>query len=142
MKVHLAQNENDILKCQKVILELRPHIVADGYLDKMKLVLNEGAKLVFIEENGEAVAAGVFRMNHYLARGKNIYVDDLVTSHDHRSKGYGKKILDWIKDYAIDQNCDNIHLDSGTFRHRAHKFYLNYGFDITSFHFVYNMVKM
>lgn len=60
---------------------------------------------------------------------------DLVTSEDCRSKGHGKALIDWLRDLAEKEGCTHLHLDSGTQRHRAHRFYLRQGMDIASFHF-------
>lgn len=139
MKIQLAASDEDILKCREVILELRPHLKEENFVFITRRMFSEGTKMVFIEENGRAVAAGVFRINYYYHRGKNIYIDDLTTLPESRSKGYGKKILDWIKQYGIDHEVANIHLDSGTHRVGAHKLYLNYGFKITSFHFAMDL---
>ena len=141
MSVQIADTDEKIVRCWDVIHELRTHLVKEEFLHKVKQIQSEGGIMVFIEEDGNAVAAGVFRMNHYLVRGKNIYVDDLSTLPEYRSKGYGTKILDWIKQFAIENNCDNIHLDSGHARYPAHRLYLNYGFRITSHHFVMDLKK-
>lgn len=34
----------------------------------------------------------------------------------------------------LKEKCDQIHLDTGTQRHDAHKLYLNRGFKLSSFH--------
>ncbi len=67
--------------------------------------------------------------------GKNLYVDDLVTTSDSRSKGHGKAMIDWLLTITVAAECTHLHLDSGTQRHRAHRFYLSQGMDIASFHF-------
>ena len=51
------------------------------------------------------------------------------------SKGHGKALIDWLRDLARERGCTHLHLDSGTQRHRAHRFYLRQGMDIASFHF-------
>ena len=64
-----------------------------------------------------------------------MYVDDLVTSTEHQSKGAGQFALQWLKNYAREQGCQQLHLDSGVLRFNAHKFYLRNGFNINSHHF-------
>jgi len=139
MEVQIANTDEKILKCWKVIYELRPHLIEAEFLEKTKLQETEGAIMIFIEEEGRAVSAGVFRVNHFYHRGKNIYIDDLTTLPDYRSKGYGKKILDWIRQYALDNGVANIHLDSGVHRAAAHKLYFNYGFKIIGYHFAMDL---
>ncbi len=81
------------------------------------------------------LAAAGFNVGEKLAWGKHIYIDDLVTNAQFRSRGVGKFILDWFKTYALEIGCEQIHLDSGVQRFSAHKFYLREGFNIASHHF-------
>ncbi|HEX5169461.1 MAG TPA: GNAT family N-acetyltransferase, partial [Cyclobacteriaceae bacterium] len=61
--------------------------------------------------------------------------DDLSTLPDHRKKGYGKMLLEYIIQLARAENLDAIHLDSGHTRFDAHRLYLNLGFKIVAHHF-------
>ncbi len=137
MKILFATTDEQLLKCQKAILELRPHISEEQYLEKAKLLLREGAKMIYIDGAGDAPAIAVFRMNYYFFRGMNIYIDDLGTLKEERGKGYGGALLDFIIRYAKENNCGNVHLDSGYHkeRHDAHRLYLNKGFYLASHHF-------
>lgn len=141
MEIHFATTDEQLLKCRAAILELRPHITEAEYLEKAQLLLSEGAKMIYAEDNGLAAAVSVFRMNYYFFRGKNIYIDDLGTSSAQRGKGYAGKLLDFIVDYAKQHDCANIHLDSGygSNRHDAHRLYLNKGFHLASHHFVLDL---
>ena len=68
-----------------------------------------------------------------------MYVDDLVTLSEQRSKGYGAKLLFWLKEYAAREGCVQMHLDSGIQRKEAHQFYEREGMSMASFHFVENI---
>ena len=63
-----------------------------------------------------------------------LYIDDFITSPNARGKGYGSAMLNWAIEKARDKKCEQIHLDTGTKRHDAHKLYLNKGFKLSSFH--------
>lgn len=141
MEIKFATTDAELLLCRDAILELRPHISADEYLDKAKLLLSEGAQMVYVLDNGTAPAVSVFRINYYFARGKNIYIDDLSTLHSALGKGYAGKLLDFITDYAKQHGCANIHLDSGygAERRDAHRLYLNKGYHLASHHFVLDL---
>jgi GNAT superfamily N-acetyltransferase len=95
----------------------------------------DGYRLAFISENNKPVAAAGYRILSNLHYGKYLYVDDLVTAADTRSTGQGKAMLAWLTDLALAENCAVIHLDSGTQRVEAHKFYFREGFNIASYHF-------
>ncbi|MGQ0803476.1 MAG: GNAT family N-acetyltransferase [Actinomycetota bacterium] len=97
----------------------------------------EGYRLVGSFEEGEADAAAVagFRFGHSLAWGHFLYVDDLITREAYRSHGHAGALMDWLVDEAGRLGCDQLHLDSGSQRHDAHRFYLAHGLLIPGFHF-------
>lgn len=141
MEIKFATTDAELLLCRDAILALRPHISADEYLDKAKLLLSEGAQMVYVLDNGTVAAVSVFRMNYYFARGNNIYIDDLSTLPSARGKGYAGKLLEFIIQHAKQHGCANVHLDSGygNNRHDAHRLYLNKGFHLASHHFVLDL---
>ena len=141
MEIKFAITDAELLLCRDAILELRPHISADEYLAKAKLLLSEGAQMVYVLDNVTALAVSVFRIIYYFYRGKNIYIDDLSTLPAARGKGYAGKLLDFIIQYAKDNACANVHLDSGfgADRYNAHRLYLNKGFHLASHHFVLDL---
>lgn len=130
-----AITDAEIENCFDVMSELRTHLKREEFLATVQLMQTEGFRLAYIEENSDVVAVAGYRIYTNLFLGKNLYVDDLVTSANVRSKGYGEVLIDWLRDKARDEGCRAYHLDSGTQRGRAHKFYFDQGFTITSYHF-------
>ena len=131
----VAKSDDDIARCFEVMAELRPHLDQASFVSLVRSLEGEGYCLVTIEEDDAVVAVAGYRVRTTLFMGKNLYVDDLVTSEACRSKGHGKALIDWLRNEARKQDCKFLHLDSGTQRHRAHRFYLRQGMDIASFHF-------
>jgi GNAT superfamily N-acetyltransferase len=62
-----------------------------------------------------------WRINFYNKR--HIFVYDLVTDSEHRSFGYGEKLLSYIPRWAKEQGADYIALESGPQRIHTHRFY-------------------
>lgn len=114
---------------------LRPHLLENDFVPLVKSMISEGYSLAFIEENGVAAAAIGFRHFQKLYDGKQIYVDDLTTLEEHRGKGYGGELLEFVFDLAKQRGYACVTLDSGPTRHNAHRLYLNKGFLISSMHF-------
>lgn len=81
------------------------------------------------------VAVAGFRLGDNLAWGHFLYIDDLVTRAKYRSNGYGKGLLDWLREYAKQEGCQQLHLDSGLQRKDAHRFYEREGLKSEGFHF-------
>ena len=130
-----AKTDAEIGACFKVMAELRPHLKKNQFLSTLRSMEAEGFRLIYITTDNEVVAAAGYRICNNLFMGKHLYVDDLVTGHAHRSLGYGKRMIDWLREEAKRNGCKFFHLDSGTHRGGAHKFYFQQGFTIASYHF-------
>lgn len=105
----------------------------------MQRQIDEGYRLAYIEDGGQVKALAGFRFLEFLAWGKVIHIDDLVSDTATRKNGYGSKILKWAIDEAKKAKCDQVHLDSGPQRHDAHRLYLNHGFKIIGHHFALDL---
>ncbi len=81
----------------------------------------------------QAVAG--YRFIEMLYCGQVLYVDDLNTDQRRRSAGFGKLLLDWLKQQATAGGCGELHLDSGVQREQAHRFYFREHLTITAYHF-------
>lgn len=135
MPPQLATSDPQIQACYPVMRELRPHITEADFPSRVHALQAAGYQLVYIEENGMPIAAAGFRVIDNLAWGRFLYVDDLVTISTHRSQGHGKALLDWLKQYARDNDCGRLHLDSGSQRVDAHRFYDREGIARLGIHF-------
>lgn len=135
--VKLAQSDEDIRRCFPVMHLLRPHL--SGPEDLLQRIRRQMAqtewKLAYIERDGEVVACAGYRIHEWLASGRILYVDDLVSLSDERSKGYGKALMDWLKEEARKAECPQLHLDSACYREGAHRFYFRERMTVKSFHF-------
>lgn len=68
--------------------------------------------------------------------GKYLEIDNFVVHPEHRSKGIGKILTDFIEQKAINLGCSSIVLDAFTGNFGAHRFYYNQGYSPKGFHFV------
>lgn len=135
LSVLVAKSDAEIAGCHACMHTLRPHVPAEGFVERVRAMEGQGYRLAYIEDDGRVVAVAGFRDMHTLFGGDTIYVDDLVTLPDQRSKGYGRVLIDWLRAHAVEKGCDMLHLDSGTQRGAAHKFYFATGFHINCYHF-------
>ena len=134
--MQIATTIAEIARCYTVMRELRPKLTsADEFVTRVHQQQDEGFQLAFLEHAGEVVTVAGFRVQHLLATGLTLYVDDLVTAERARSHGHGKAMLDALIEYAKGRGCDAFSLDSGTWRQEAHAFYFREGMRISSFHF-------
>lgn len=68
--------------------------------------------------------------------GKYLEIDNFVVNPEHRSKGIGKILTDYVEKKAIELGCSSIVLDAFTGNFGAHRFYYNQGYAPKGFHFV------
>jgi GNAT superfamily N-acetyltransferase len=135
MDIYICETDEQISACEPVMRELRPHVLPEAFVQRVRKQEVGGYRLVCYNDGQKPVAAAGFRISLNLAWGRFLYVDDLVTLDAERSRGYGAALLKWLHDYARQQNCDELHLDSGVQRKAAHRFYDREDMDMTSYHY-------
>ena len=135
MEIKTLLTFDDIAGSFEAFLELRLELFdRQSFTEQVMKQQKEGYHVIAIIDDGEIVSCVGFRIMTTLAFGKTLYIDDLITKEKHRKKGYAQALLNHIKDVAKDKNCQEIHLDSGYTRHRAHKVYLQEGFEFCCHH--------
>ena len=135
MEVLHANSDAEISACFPVVKFLRPHLEEAAFLATVRRQSAQGYQLVFIQNADAVVSAAGFRILEFLAWGKVLYVDDLITDPAQRGRGLGSTLLDWLITHARAEHCAELHLDSGYLRHAAHRLYLNKGLELSCHHF-------
>lgn len=134
--IGLAVTDKDIVATYSVMRQLRPNVKKSDYLKMVRLQEKEiQFRLARLKVRGRVECAAGFRLCRSLGWGRYLYVDDLVTDKNCRSKGVGKMMFSWLVEYARQQGCDELRLDSAVYRHEAHRFYLRERMDINCFNF-------
>jgi GNAT superfamily N-acetyltransferase len=140
MSIQFAVSDAQILGCFALMVQLRPHLKPDEFVDRVRRQMNAGYQLAFLETNrlkanSQAIAIAGFHLSESLSWGRFLYVDDLVVDQKERSQGYGQQLLQELIEYAKQQDCQQFHLDSGVQRFEAHRFYFQQRLAITGYHF-------
>ena len=134
-RIRLAVTREEIARCYEVIVELRPHLKPEPFVEQVLRQQEQGYRLAFLEEEGKVQACAGYRFNESLSWGRYMYVDDLITASTARSRGFGGELLHWLQAEARTAGCAEFHLDSGVQRFGAHRFYLRERMDIIAHHF-------
>jgi len=138
-----ASTEEQIRSCFGIMLQLRPHLTEEqAFIKQVQRQLAEGYQLVYCADDGNVRALAGFRFLEFLAWGKVLYIDDLITDSETRRNGHGGKLLKWVIEQGKKAKCDQIHLDSGPQRHDAHRLYLNHGFKIIGHRFALDFKEL
>ena len=139
MCVRLAQTDKEIQACFRVMQELRTALQETEFVPKIRQLEETGYSLAYLTQDEKIVAVAGFRLGESLAWKRYLYVDDLVTLHRERSKGYGATLLNWLKEFAVQAGCEQLHLDSGVQRKDAHRFYEREAMQRTSYHYAISL---
>jgi GNAT superfamily N-acetyltransferase len=136
MTIQLAETDEQIAATFDVMHQLRPHLVCEQYVPLVRgLMASDGFRLAAVLDEGAVRAVAGYRIMSMLYCGRLLYLDDLVSDERVRSRGYGKRLLDWLKDEGRREGCSELQLISRTVREQAHRFYFREGFGIECFHF-------
>lgn len=134
-----ANSEDEIRACFPALLILRPHLPEAEFVARIRCQQEQGYHLVYEPELGQVHCVAGFRILEFLAWGRVLYIDDLITVPEARGRGLAGALLDQIIAHARDQGCDAVHLDSGFQRHEAHRLYLNRRFRLECHHFALSL---
>jgi GNAT superfamily N-acetyltransferase len=128
--------ETDVLP---VLQQLRPHLTAESFAALYDEGYGEGLRFTAAYNGDRCVGVAGWRIIATTVAMRKLYVDDLVTAEDQRSRGVGRALLDDLANRARDAGCQVLDLDSGTHRVDAHRFYMRERMVITSFHFTLHL---
>ena len=133
-EIFLPQTDAEIESCFPAFSLLRPHIRREEFLPQVRRQQTQSYQILALRHEGKVKSAAGFRFAEFLAWGRVLYIDDLTTLSEERSKGYAEALLNWIFKHARSKDCHAVHLDTGYARHAAHRLYLRKGFQFSSHH--------
>jgi GNAT superfamily N-acetyltransferase len=126
--------ENDILSLLELYKQLDTN---DDVINELaanniwKNIKNQNIKYFIAKDEGKIISSCYICIMPNLTRGgKSIgFIENVITDIEYRKKGIGKQIMKNAIQYAKEQNCYKVVLQSGNKRTDAHKFYESMGFD-------------
>ncbi|MFC3885741.1 GNAT family N-acetyltransferase [Bacillus songklensis] len=120
------KEEKEWIEAFPVMKQLRTHLDQPSYLELVKEAYqNEGYRMAALYDQEKLVAVTGFMPMTTLYNGRFIWVCDLVTDTQNRSKGYGGKLLAFVHEWAQNHHYPIVSLSSGLQRQDAHRFYEN-----------------
>lgn len=105
----------------------------DAYLTEM---IPHNYKQIAVFEQDVCVGISGLWSGTKLWSGKYMEIDNFIVHPDHRKKGVGKMMTDYIDAKAKETGCTMIVLDAFTGNFAAHRFYYNQGYAPKGFHFL------
>ena len=136
MKTQVLTTVVEMLKNIEIIRFLYPDFSLEKYESYLKEMVPHNYKQLAVFENEICIAVTGFLTGTKLWSGKYIEIDNFIVHPEHRSKGLGKMMTDYIDVKAKEEDCSMIVLDAFTGNFTAHRFYYNQGYGPKGFHFV------
>lgn len=123
VKIRELESELEWLDAFPVMKQLRTHLGEDQYLSYLEQMTVDGYRLfgLFSDDDLAAIAGVDVLTNMYY--GWHLWVFELVTNVNHRSKGFGEQLFRYLVERAENKGCEKIALSSGLQRDEAHRFY-------------------
>src|SRR5688572_28293650 len=111
MIIQNAETDEQIAATFEVMRQLRPHLSREEYVPLVRgLMESDRFRLAALMDEGEVRAVAGYRIMSMLYCGRLLYLDDLVTDEGTRSRGYGKQLLDWLKEEGRREGCSELQL--------------------------------
>ncbi len=86
------------------------------------------AEVIFAIENGKEIGFALFFHNFSTFLGRSgIYLEDLFILQEHRGKGYGKSILKYLAQIAVERGCGRLEWWCLDWNKSSIDFYLSLG---------------
>jgi GNAT superfamily N-acetyltransferase len=129
----LTENEiSSLLELYKQLNPLNEVTINEFAVNNIwKEIEKYNIKYYIAKENEKIIGSCYICIIPNLTRdGKSIgFIENVITDKEYRRKGIGKNIIKKAIEYAKEQNCYKVLLQSGNKRTEAHKFYESIGFD-------------
>ena len=127
----------EIIPTLSLLNQMYPGITPQEYRKAIEeMTQNNGYKMLAVYSEGELVAICGFWILRMFYCGKYLQISNLVVDENCRGQNIGAKILEYFENYAKDQGCDHITLDSYIDNTRSHEFFKKQGFYVRGLHFM------
>jgi GNAT superfamily N-acetyltransferase len=120
----------------EIIKYLYPNFTIEKYQSYLVEMIPHNYIQVGVFEGEICVGLSGLWSGTKLWSGKYLEIDNFIVHPDHRLKGIGKIMTDYIDVIAKETGCTMIVLDAFTSNFTAHKFYYNQGYVPKGFHFL------
>ena len=140
VEIRIAATDEELIRCYPVMAELRPHLSQEQFVSlARRLSDTTGLRIAYLLDAERIACVAGFRTSEWLAGGRYLEIEDLVTSAAERSKGHGGLMFDWLVKFAAEAGCRQVRLVSNVRRIDAHRFYERKGMKREAYYFSINV---
>lgn len=118
------------------IRQLNPDMSEETFRERLSQMLTQGYRCAVAEDSaGNWLGISGFWQFTRFWCGAHIDIDNVVIDEQHRNKGVGKKLVEWVESWAKQRGYGFAVLDSYAHNIDSHRFYYREGYVIRGFHF-------
>lgn len=138
MQLHIKEltTKQEMLAQFHVMQYLYTNFSLEKYEAYLSDMIPHNYKQVAVFENDICVGLSGLWSGTKLWSGKYLEIDNFIVHPEHRMKGIGKMMTDYIDIIGKETGCTMIVLDAFTGNFTAHRFYYNQGYAPKGFHFL------
>lgn len=136
MEIKELTTVSQMLAQIEVMQNLYPKLSIEKYESYLNEMIPRGYIQIGVFENDVCMGITGCWFGTKLWSGKYLEIDNFIVHPEHRSKGIGKQLTDYVNQKGIDLDCSMIVLDAFTGNFPAHRFYYNQGYAPRGFHFL------
>jgi GNAT superfamily N-acetyltransferase len=126
-----AKDKSELVRFYPIMKELRQDLSYGDYLTIYdEAHAKDGYEIVGVESGSHIYAVMGYRVLTDFLHGRHLYIDDLVSSANQQSKGYGAKLLAHAETIAKELGCKLLRLGAGISNERGQQFYEREGWDL------------
>lgn len=139
-RMELAFNKilkNDVDQILPLVMELSENQTEETVLRSRFLeMFDQNYECFGVYSNRELIGVfGLWFMTRHYA-GKSCEPDHVFIKPQFQNKGIGRRIFEFIFNYAREKGCETSELNSYVQNFKSHKFYMNHGYVIKGYHFL------
>ena len=127
---------NEMAARYELFAQLNPSVPKNDYVRMLKDMCSQGYRMIGIFDKDVCMGISGFWIGTKLYCGKYLEPDNVVIDKDHRSKGVGKILMDWLEEEAKRNDCSMVMLDAYLENIPGHRFYYREGYVARGFHFI------
>lgn len=135
MKIVELKSQESLKRIYPLIRQLNPTLTKAQFNARLESMRAANYRCIVAQKGAKILgAAGFWEFTRFWC-GRYIEPDNVVVDKTVRSKGVGRKLMQWIEKEARRRKYDMVWLTAYTHNHRSHRFYLREGYIIRGFVF-------
>ncbi|WP_207788165.1 GNAT family N-acetyltransferase [Flavobacterium lotistagni] len=136
MEIKELTSIEEMLEQLQLLQFLYPELTHEKYKSYLEQMLPHRYTQIVVSRGKQRIGLTGCWSGTKLWTGPYLEIDNFIVHPEHRRKGVGKMLTDYVQQKALHSGCVAIVLDAFTQNFKAHRFYYNEGFSPKGFHFV------